>query len=106
MSADSTQDRIDRKQRLLDAVRASAARDGAAPGIRKFSQEAGVQRHVFQGQLWPSWGAFLGEAGLASGEMTQALPDDLLLAHLADLTRRHGRYPSSAQLKFASRERP
>ncbi len=95
-----------RKQNLLELVRTCANRDGGIPGICRFSQEAGVGRHVFQGALWPSWGAFLGEAGLAVGMMSQAVSDDDLLRHLAALTRKHGRFPTTAQLRFAHATNP
>jgi len=100
------QDRDARKRRLLDAVRASVQRDGEVPGIRRFGQEVGEARHVWQGQLWASWGDFLREAGLTPGEMMQPVPEGELLAHLAALTRSLGRFPSHPQLKFAGSERP
>jgi hypothetical protein len=90
----------------MEAVRAHAKREGVVPGIRRFAQEVGEGRHIWQGQLWPSWRAFLLEAGLDPGEMTQAVPEEELLAHLAALTRELGRFPSTPQLKFASTERP
>ncbi len=76
------------------------------PGIRQFVQQTGEKPHVWAGNLWPSWRAFLDEAGLASGEMTQAVPEDDMLACLAELTREHGRFPLFAELRFAHTKRP
>ena len=95
-----------RRRRLLDAVRAFTERDGAVPGIRRFADEVGEKRHVFQGHLWPSWGAFLSEAGLVTRDMTQAVPADELMARLAALTREHGRFPTNAQLRYAHSKVP
>jgi len=97
-------DREGRKRRLLEAVLAYVKREGVVPGIRRFAQEVGEGRHIWHGHLWASWSAFLHEAGLAPGEMTQAVPEEELLAHLAALTRQFGRFPSNAQLEFASKE--
>jgi hypothetical protein len=106
VAADSAKakDREARKRRLLEAVRDYVKREGAVPGIQRFAKEVGEGRHTFQGVLWPSWGAFLLDAGLDPGQMTQAVPEDELLAHLAKLTRSLGRFPSFAQLRFASAE--
>jgi len=90
-----------RRRRLLDAVRRCAQRDGSVPGLRKFAEEMGEKSHLWLGNLWPSWRAFLLEAGLVAREMTQAVPEDELLAHLAALTREHARFPTSSQLKYA-----
>lgn len=102
----AVEDEAARKLKLIEAVRVCAARDGSAPGIRRFAQELGVGRHVFQGILWPSWGAFLAEAGFPAGVMAEAVSDDDLLRNLAALTRQHGRFPSFAQLRFAHQSNP
>jgi len=90
-----------RRRRLLGAVRECAKRDGAVPGLRRFAEEVGEKPHLWLGNLWPSWSAFLSDAGLVPRQMTQPVPEDELLAHLAALTREHGRFPTNAQLKHA-----
>jgi hypothetical protein len=92
---------IERKRRLLDALRARVKRDGAVPGLSKFLQEIDEKKHTFQGTLWASWGDFVREAGFEVGEFKQAIPDAALLGALADLTRRQGKFPTSAQLRYA-----
>ncbi len=102
----TVRDQAARRRRLLNAVRTCAERDGVVPGVRRFAQEVGERRHIWSGHLWPSWGAFLREAGLTPGVMTQPLAEEELLSHLAELTREHGRFPSSSQLRFAHAKKP
>lgn len=107
VTADPTKvkDRDARKQRLIEVVRAYAEREGLVPGIQRFARDVGAGHHTWKGQLWASWGDFIREAGLAPGEMKQPVPEDELLVSLALLTRRDGRFPSAARLKFARSER-
>lgn len=95
-----------RKQRLVSELRAFVRREGDVPGIRRFADEVKETRQTWQGDLWPTWGAFLTEAGFTKGEMTQRVPDDDLLEFVAVLTREHGSFPTVAELRFARTTRP
>lgn len=91
----------ERKAVLVSQVRALADRLGRVPGIREFLKESGAKKHLWDGSLWPSWNAFLDEAGLATNALTQAFADDEMLLRLAQLTREHGRFPTVRELKYA-----
>jgi hypothetical protein len=85
---------------LLTKFRQMAEREGAVPGLREFLKETGAKKHLWDGEVWASWRAFVTEAGFTPNELTRAAPDDALLHPLAELTREHGRYPSVRELKF------
>jgi hypothetical protein len=104
--ASTAEDKATQKRELIEAVRASAKRNGKVPGVARFAREVGVGPHVFQGILWPSWAAFLAAADLRGGVMAQAVSDTDLLRHLAVLTRQYGQFPTAAQLKFAHTTSP
>jgi hypothetical protein len=82
------------KAELIAKFQQFAAREGGVPGIRAFVEETGAQKHLWDGSLWPSWRAFLEDAGFKSNELTQAIPDEKILGPLAQLTRRFQRFPT------------
>ncbi len=97
---------VAKRERLLQAAREWIAREGTPPGLRRFAEATGEKKGTWQGILWSSWGEFLRQVGSATASFTQAIPDDALLQHLADLTRELRRFPSVAQVKVATKRRP
>lgn len=99
-------DRGEQKRRLLSAAREWITREGKVPGVRRFATNVGVGKETWSGRLWPSWGAFLAEAGAKTPEFTQPIAEDDLLNHRASLTRGLKKFRSSAQLKYATNDTP
>jgi hypothetical protein len=95
-----------RKRRLIESFRTLAARVGGVPGIRRFLKEVDEKKHVWTGGLWPSWGAFLKDAGFEANELTQSIAEADLLRHLASLTGQFQRFPTMSELRFARSTNP
>jgi hypothetical protein len=88
------------KQHILDEIRrTAAANDGVALGRGRFAQETGILDLHWRGTHWARWSDAVVEAGLQP-RAPQARPDiAVVLAHLADLVRRLGRFPSLLELR-------
>ncbi len=64
-------------------------------------QQVHVKKHLWDGNLWPSWSAFVRDAGFTPNELTLAVPDSEMLRPLAILTRRFQRFPTVRERKYA-----
>ncbi|MFI5299132.1 MAG: GIY-YIG nuclease family protein [Polyangiales bacterium] len=90
------------KDRILDEIKRTAAENGGVPlGQKVFEKETGIGRHVWRGKFWRMWSDAVAEAGFIPNEPTPILEHDVLVAHLATLTRSLGRFPTDADTMMA-----
>ncbi len=90
---------IDRNYILAEIRRTASANGGSPLGWRRFAAETGVGERDWL-RYWPRWGDAVTEAGLAPNRMQDPYTDERLVAHLADETRRLGRFPTSRELRL------
>jgi hypothetical protein len=93
------------KQQILDEIRRTAkANGGRALGHREFGNVTGIKEADWSGRYWARWGDAVREAGCQPNEMSVAYSDDVLLAKLAQLARRLGKFPVWSELALARRQ--
>lgn len=90
-----------KKAEVIATYRAFAEREGGVPGAQRFVKETAAKDRLWRGGLWPSWSAFLLDAGFTPNEPTQPLDDDALLRGVAELTRQLSRLPTENEMRFA-----
>lgn len=87
------------REAILDAIRRAAeTNDGIAPGQELFERLSGISSGQWRGKLWLRWSDALKEAGFQPNRLKEALPRERILACLAELTRKHGRFPTHAEV--------
>jgi hypothetical protein len=88
------------KQHILDEIRRTAADNGgAALGRTRFAQATGILEQDWRGTHWERWSDAVLEAGLQV-RAPEAPPDKaVVMAQLARLVRRLGRFPSLVELR-------
>lgn len=92
------------RQHIIDEIRAIAeANESKAPGMRLFSSKTGIAEHEWRGVHWARWGDALREAGFAANAWQEKLDTALLLAKLAEITRRQQRFPTGSELAILRR---
>lgn len=95
------------KAEILEAIRRCAeANGGLAVGRVRFEALTGITESQWLGRHWVKWSDAVAEAGYAAGQMTVAIPDDVVLAALADLVRVLGHYPVAAEFKMRRKTDP
>lgn len=93
------------RDEFIAAIRDIAARSGGiAPGWQKFSSETRVSESSWRGKYWARWGDALVEAGFRPNKLNEKYDQSFLLAKLAELTKRLGRYPVASEFKLAKRD--
>lgn len=86
------------KETILSEIRRAAAENGGGPlGKIKFQELTGISEGSWRGKFWLGWGDAAAEAGIQSGQMNEAHATDYLLTRLAELTRKRGHFPTSAE---------
>lgn len=89
------------RETILEEIRrAAAANGGIAPGQRQFEKLTGISSGKWRGKFWLRWSDAMSEAGLTPGRMVEAYAQDVVLAHLAGLTRKCGHFPTYAELRM------
>jgi hypothetical protein len=92
------------KQFILNEIRRLAmTKGGESLGMRTFQRETGIAEHEWRGVHWPRWTDAVVEAGLKPLERTAAFSAEEILFQLANLTRKIGRYPTTAEMLIAGR---
>jgi hypothetical protein len=88
------------KERILAQIRLTAAANGGvALGRARFVLETGIKEADWRGTHWNRWSDAVLEAGLQP-QAPAAMPDSaFVLAQLAALVRRLGRFPTLAELR-------
>lgn len=87
------------KLEILAKIRRMAFENGGRPpGKRAFECATGVSKGGWAGKHWRSWSDALAEAGFRANRASRAYDQRTLLAALASVTRRLGRFPSYADL--------
>ena len=90
------------KETMLTEIRRAAAENGNGPlGIARFEELTGITEGAWRGRFWATWTEATAEAGIQSGRMTEAFEGDHLLTLLAELSRKCGRFPTSAETRMA-----
>lgn len=89
------------RQAILDEIRrAAASSGGVAPGQRQFETLTGISASQWRGKFWLRWSEAVAEAGFAARRMNEANPDEVVLEHLARLTKARGHFPTYAELRM------
>jgi Meiotically up-regulated gene 113 len=90
------------KETILSEIRRAAAENGNKPlGIGRFEEVTGIVVSDWRGRFWATWSEATAEAGIQSGRMNEAYESDILLSHLAELSRKCGRFPTYAETRMA-----
>ena len=63
----------------------------------RFEQETGIRESDWAGRYWTTWGEAVREAGFERQSLTEGYGDEVLLAHLAALVRRLGKFPPATR---------
>ncbi len=88
------------KEHILAELRRTATPDGQAVGRERFFAETGIREADWSGKYWVRWSDAIAEAGLKPSRFNEPLPEELLLAKLAELARDLGRLPVTAELQI------
>jgi len=95
------------KEFILEEIRRTASANGGVPlGSKRFEQETGIKRTEWWVKIWPRWSDAVREAGFEPNKLTSAYDKTTLLRRYADLTKQLGRIPTSADVRFKSRNEP
>ena len=90
------------KEFILSEIRRAAVENGDQPlGIARFEELTGISTSTWRGRFWATWGEATAEAAIRSGRMNEAFDSDFLLTLLAELARKCGRFPTSAETRMA-----
>lgn len=85
---------------IVEWIRRSAeANDGRPPSVRTLQSEMGVSPYAWSG-YWARWSDAIREAGYEPNKMITAIPEEDLLASLAGLVRKLGRFPALSDLRL------
>ena len=92
------------KQEILDEIRRCAAANGGQPlGRNRFERQTGIPESAWAGRYWVSWGEAVRAAGFEPNELQGKYDDAEVLASLAGLVRRLGKFPVENELRMARR---
>lgn len=95
------------KQHILDEIRRTAAANEGVPlGRARFLAETGIKEVDWRGRFWARWADAVVEAGFAPNQLNTKFEDSSLLAHVAALTKKLGRYPTNAEMRLERRSNP
>lgn len=105
MSAVHTSD--DGRERILEEIRRTARENGGRPlGRDRFLSETGIRPGDWEGRYWARWGDALREAGFEANVLNAAIDEEVLLAKLAELTRKYGHMPAKGEIMLERRADP
>jgi Meiotically up-regulated gene 113 len=86
---------------ILSEIRRAAELNGGGPlSRRRFERLSGISEGVWYGKYWLTWTDAAREAGVQAGLLNGAFDEQALLARLALLTRKLGRFPTQAEKKM------
>lgn len=92
------------KDEILAEIRRAALDNGGQPlGRIRFREATGITESDWLGKHWASWGEAIRAAGFAPQGLNVRLDEAEVLAKLADLTRKLGRFPTRPQMQLARR---
>jgi hypothetical protein len=95
------------KDRIIAEIRRTAAENGGVPwGQRRFQSEAGISVGMWRGKYWRTWTEALTEAGFSPNPKVEPFPRDELIVRLVKLTRKQGRFPTTADVALAKQADP
>jgi hypothetical protein len=94
---------LEKEHILAEIRRTAAANGGNALGKGRFAAATGIRESDWLGRYWARWSDVLAEAGFGPNEYQAAIPEEVLLASLADEIVRLGRMPTAAELALRRR---
>lgn len=95
------------KARIIEAIKRTAADNNGTPlGQERFADETGIAIGSWRGKYWRTWSEAVQEAGFAPNRPKEAHQREALLCCLATLARKHGRFPTYADLRMAKQMDP
>jgi hypothetical protein len=90
---------------ILEEIQRTAKANGGVPlGWRKFEQETGIKQSEWWAKFWPRWSDALREAGFKPNLLTSAYDKTELIRTFATLAKELGKIPTSADLRFKTRQ--
>lgn len=93
------------KSYILAEIRRTARENGGVPlGRQAFLKETGIRQTDWYGKHWARWGDAINEAGLKPNKLNEAIPDDVLLRYVAELTRELGHFPTAGEMRLKCRQ--
>jgi hypothetical protein len=90
------------RQHIISEIRRTA-KDGKAIGQKLFFKETGIKIEDWRGKYWARWGDALVEAGYSENDWTTAHEESYILQSLLDLVRKHGKFPTKAEMQLERR---
>lgn len=94
---------MDKPTILAEIRRTAASNGGVALGRERFLHETGIGEGDWKGTYWARWSDAVIEAGLQPNRFNPKLDERPILAKLAALVTRLGRFPKHAEMKLERR---
>jgi hypothetical protein len=92
------------KQHIIEEIRRTAEENGGKPlGQGRFEQETDIRPGDWLGRHWARWSDAVRDAGLEPNQMQQGFDETMLLEWFIPEVRRHGRLPTSNELRLRKR---
>lgn len=88
------------KDQIVAEIRRLANKNGKAPGRARFEKETGIREAHWLGEHWARWGDAVAEVGLAPNTLTTAIPDEVLLDRLSQLTEKIRHFPTDPEVRM------
>lgn len=91
------------REEILAEVRRTADVNGGRPlGRTRFAEATGINESLWS-RYWVRWSEVCIEAGFVPNRRPDKVPDGELLEHLAQLTRRLGKFPVNNEIRMEAR---
>jgi Meiotically up-regulated gene 113 len=94
---------IGRDEIIAEIHKFVAANDGEIPGERTFVAATRIKQSAWKGRYWARWTDAVREAGYDPNSMTQKIPEDDILAHLATFITELGYFPFRDEFNMRAR---
>ena len=89
------------KETIISEIQRTASDNGGVPlGQRTFERETGISSSSWRGKYWRNWGDAVRAAGFAANLRNEAHERSFLIMSLARLTKKHGRFPTYADMRL------
>jgi Meiotically up-regulated gene 113 len=94
---------MQKRQQILEHIKAIATRDGRAPGIEAFETQTGIKPSEWRGKIWRSWGDAIIEAGYEPNTLIQRRDLKTMLVSYIEVMRHIGRVPAKVDIQMYGR---
>ncbi|MGO9006081.1 MAG: hypothetical protein ACLQIQ_08860 [Beijerinckiaceae bacterium] len=87
------------KDSIIAEIQRTAVENCGLPlGQESFERDTGISTGTWRGKYWRTWSEALSESGFAPNRPNEAYEQSFLVLSLVELTRKYGRFPTSAEV--------